>query len=67
VHVKEALAEELATFSLCERVSTDFDALLRADYKVRNHKPQTYHKPQRASHRHPCGFMCQPLTDALCL
>ena len=38
-HVKEALAEELAAFSLCERVSTDFDALLRADYKVRNRHP----------------------------
>ena len=33
-HVQEALQEELAAFSPFERMSTDFDQLLRAEYKV---------------------------------
>jgi hypothetical protein len=33
-HVKEALQEELASFSSYERMTTDFDQMLRADYKV---------------------------------
>jgi hypothetical protein len=33
-HVKEALQEELDAFSSYERMTTDFDQLLRADYKV---------------------------------
>lgn len=32
-HTKEQLAEKLAFFSAHERMSTDFDQLLRADYK----------------------------------
>ena len=33
-HVKEALQEQLDAFSSYERMTTDFDQLLRADYKV---------------------------------
>ena len=34
-HVKASLQEELDAFSSYERMTTDFDQLLRADYKVR--------------------------------
>ena len=42
-HVKEALKEELDTFAAYERMTTDFDAVLRADYKELHHGGR-YHK-----------------------
>ena len=61
-HVKEALKEELETFAAYERMTTDFDAVLRADYKELHHGGR-YHKgkgkefAEAMRDAHPKAFM----------
>ena len=61
-HVKEALKEELETFAAYERMTTDFDAVLRADYKELHHGGR-YHKgkgkefAETMRDAHPKAFM----------